>query len=423
MKTPAKHPQEEARLITLFDYKILDTQAEQSFDDLTRLASYVFQTPIALISLIDNYRQWFKSAVGLQAKDTPRELAFCAHAILQKDFFVIENALTDPRFSDNPLVTHAPNVTFYAGAPLIAPNGLPLGTLCVIDTKPRTADPKQLEALKALSHQVISQMELRIKLLQIEAQHQALNKAHLETERALKSKTIFLYTFSYDFYEQINGIVELSGAIKNTPFIEEQSSLNELIYSLSHSLLDVSHDALDYSRIEANAVQIMNASFSLQETLSTIERILHPLAESKALSFNILIADDVPDTLTGDIKRLEQILRCLGQEAIRFSKQGEICIEISRADNQIEFLITDSGDAIAPQFWTDLFELHTEVETSFTYPAANATQRGQTLGLSRATSKKLAQLMKGDLMLIKSTIESTQFCLSLPLIKDLSRSF
>ena len=153
---------EAARLAMLRSYAILDTPAEVEFDDFTRLASLICGMPVTLISLVDEHRQWFKSKVGLDASETPRELAFCAHAILSEEIFEVPDAFEDARFSDNPIVTGAPHVRYYAGAPLITPNGLALGTLCVIDHTPRRLTDEQRNALTMLARQVVRQLELHL---------------------------------------------------------------------------------------------------------------------------------------------------------------------------------------------------------------------------------------------------------------------
>ncbi|WP_008309608.1 ATP-binding protein [Leptolyngbya sp. PCC 6406] len=160
---PAPIPiNEEQRLSKLLSYNILDTPSEAAYDDIAQLAAYICKTPIALVSLVDLDRQWFKATVGLDASETHRDLAFCAHAILGTSIFVVPDAKADTRFADNPLVTGPPYIRFYAGAPLITREGLALGTLCVISPEPQTLSAEQTQALAALSRQVVSQLELKL---------------------------------------------------------------------------------------------------------------------------------------------------------------------------------------------------------------------------------------------------------------------
>lgn len=148
-------------MAALQEYRILDTAAEQAYDDIVALAAYLCNVPIALITLVDESRTWFKSRLGLNEKETPRDVAFCAHAILQTEPLIVRDALKDRRFSDNALVTGSPHIRLYAGFPLVNPDGFALGTLCVIDRKPRRLSAEQKTAMQALARQVMALLELR----------------------------------------------------------------------------------------------------------------------------------------------------------------------------------------------------------------------------------------------------------------------
>jgi diguanylate cyclase (GGDEF)-like protein/PAS domain S-box-containing protein len=179
---PSTSDREAARLAALRRFKILDTSPESAFDDLVALAGQLCGTPIALVSLVDSDRQWFKARLGLEVCETSRESSFCAHALNAAGVMVVPDATLDPRFVDNPLVTGAPNIRFYAGAPLVTESGAVMGTLCVIDVIPRTLTPLQLQQLGVLSRQVVDQLELRRSAADL-AEEVA---AHLRAERQLR---------------------------------------------------------------------------------------------------------------------------------------------------------------------------------------------------------------------------------------------
>ena len=238
MKSAEIPENEPERLAKLFDYNVLDTLEEKEYDELTRLAAFICDTPIALISLVDRDRQWFKSKVGLDAIETSRDIAFCAHAILGKDVFVVTDSLQDERFMDNPLSINDPHVRFYAGSPLLSPEGFPIGTLCVIDHKPKELSKQQLDALAILSKSVINLLEIRIKLKEKEEQvnllahsEDELFQASYKYEALLSSQSVFIvrtdlqgkYTFANKYFCDIFGSTQsgIIGTDALTHIIEE----------------------------------------------------------------------------------------------------------------------------------------------------------------------------------------------------------
>ena len=158
MQEPALAQNEDERLATLHSLKILDSPRDDRFDRYTRISARIFDMPVAIISLVDRDRQWFKSTEGFDAEETPRKFSFCGHAILGNDVFEVRNARRDPRFRDNPLVIDRPHIRFYAGAPLEAPNGHKLGTLCIIDKVPRQLSDEEKSMLKNLANMVVNEM-------------------------------------------------------------------------------------------------------------------------------------------------------------------------------------------------------------------------------------------------------------------------
>ncbi|MEQ8682315.1 MAG: GAF domain-containing protein, partial [Cyclobacteriaceae bacterium] len=204
MKQPLDHQLEKSRLEKLDSYSILDTLPEEDYDNLTAIAAQICGTPISLVSLLDDRRQWFKSHHGLAVEETPKEYAFCAHAINDnKEIFIVEDARTDIRFHDNPLVVDEPNVIFYAGVPLTSEEGLPMGTLCVIDHKPRHLTKDQLKSLHALSRQVMNLFELRLVKSKLESSLELIARKNKGLER-------FAMVAAHDIKSPLNNISQLA---------------------------------------------------------------------------------------------------------------------------------------------------------------------------------------------------------------------
>jgi anti-sigma regulatory factor (Ser/Thr protein kinase) len=228
---------EAGRLKALHQYRILDTDQEQAFDDLTLIASQICGAPIALISLVDKDRQWFKSRVGVEVQETSRSVSFCAHAILQQGIFTVTDAFNDARFRDNPLVQGDPHIRFYAGAPITTPDGYALGTLCVIDYVPRKLTDDQNSALMALERQVAAQLELRRNLEEL--------RVALEGIETLSALIPYCSTCELDIV-----IPADTAAMKNVT-----TGLNELLASKQWPQKDIMEVELAVQEALVNAIR------------------------------------------------------------------------------------------------------------------------------------------------------------------------
>lgn len=385
---------EDDRLISLKEYGILDSLPEKEYDDITYLASQICNTPMSLVSLIDKDRQWFKSHFGITTTETPREIAFCAHAILEPyQPFIIPDSNNDNRFKDNPLVIGYPHITFYAGVSLVNADGQALGVLCVMDDHPRQLTKEQIVALKILGEQVVRLMDLRKKNIKLS-----------ETTNELKSINLELKTFAnvvaHDVKTPLNNILSITSLLKAEYGEQLDNTGNELIEYLNESALNLSdlvNGILDYSR---------NTSVS-HENYETID-----LSE---LIKQITVAIPVPDSFTIrwkiDIESiyglrvpLIQILMNLITNAIKYNdkEKGELVIEISENAEFFKFRVCDNGPGIASEHHETIFKMLKTLGV-----LDRNKQKGTGIGL--ATVKRLIEKLGGEIHVVSENGSGATF--------------
>ncbi len=396
----APFPANEAeRLAALRSYAVLDTPPEHEFDELTQFASALCGTPIALVSLIDGDRQWFKSRVGLDAPETARDIAFCTHAILGDGVFEVPDASRDPRFADNPLVLADPNIRFYAGAPLVDPDGLPLGTLCVIDRVPRALTELQRSGLLVLGRQVIAQLELRRRIRDLaQARDQAL--------AGTRAKDVFLANMSHELRTPLNAILGLSEMLlEQDGFTPEQAGDLRTIYRSGRHLLEVIQDILSYAQLELDRPQLRLRDFDLADLLAEVEAAVRPQLRERPISLHIERPGSAP--IHADPTRVRQIVYNLLANALKFTERGSVELR-ARLDGEHYILqVRDTGIGIAADKLTRLFQDFTQVH------GADGHEYGGT-GLGLAISRRYARLMGGEIVATSVFGQGSEFTLRLP---------
>ena len=407
------------RLAELHYYRILDTPAEASFDELTQLAAYICQAPVSLISLVDKHRQWFKSVCGIDISENPRQYAFCGYTILGNTPFVIEDAIIDARVKDNPQVLGDPQIRFYAGIPLMSPRGHALGSLCVVDFVPKKLNQSQINGLKTLASQVMQLLESRLFSEKITHYTNVLEDAHFQALKANQAKSQFLAMISHDIRTPLHGIIAALDLLSDSQLSSQQQNYVATANISAQILQAIISDVLDFSKIEANKLTLNPTSTSLLELCTTIKQILQEEISQKQLRFTIDFDPAIPERLSIDKNRLSQILLNLCSNAVKFTPiQGSINLschlqQMSADGVSVKVCVTDTGIGIAPEQQQDIFSPFVQAN-NHNYEEHDGT------GLGLAISSRLLELMNSKLHLQSTLGEGSVFYfdLSCPIIND-----
>ncbi len=386
---------EEDRLRELMMFNILDTLPEKIYDDVNFLASQICDTPIALINIIDQDRQWTKSSFGYPIKDTPREIAFCSHTINEADILLeVEDTMKDDRFHDNPLATSGPLIRFYAGAALVSKNGFALGAICVIDRKPRKLTEAQRNGLRALSRQVMSLLELQRKNEQLEVLKR-------ELEVASTAREDFFSSMSHEIRTPLNSIIGIANILQQGNLREDQAELIDLLKSSGDSLFFLVNDVLDIAKINAGKLIVESQDFNLKATIETIVSAFKLRAKQQGLQLRFEYDEELPEVLIGDANRMAQIFNNLLSNAFKFTKEGEVAVVIRHTGYHNEkvgiyFEVSDTGIGIKADHHELIFE-------KFAQATEDITKQFGGSGLGLTITKNLVHALGGELK-VKSAL-------------------
>jgi two-component system NtrC family sensor kinase len=403
MKAAKIHPKEQSRLKELQELKILDTAPEIDFDEITLLAGQICQTPIALISLVDETRQWFKSKQGLTASETPRQVAFCAHSILQEDTFVVPDATLDERFMDNPLVVGEPHVIFYAGSKILSPGGLPIGTVCVIDKVPRQLTEAQLKSLGALSSQVSKLLMLK-KQLYLESK--------LREQIVASAKLATLGEMAGGVAHEIN--TPLAIVISKSDSLIEKHKKNQLsladavveiekIKSTSQRIARIVSGLRLFSRESKNDKKEVASIWAIIE--STLELCREKIIQSEIKLSIHVETDSQVECRPAELSQVLMNLISNSVDAVSALSSKWIQVHSVKRENRVFLSVTDSG-----------FGIESEVVEQMMNPFFTTKEVGKGTGLGLSISNGIIQAHGGSLYYDREC-KNTRFVVELPAAK------
>ena len=398
MKIPITPDNEIERLQALREYSILDTLPEQDFDDITKIASEICQTPISLITLIDSNRQWFKSNHGLNVRETPRDYAFCAHAINNPyEILTVKDSREDDRFANNPLITGYPNVIFYAGIPLVNPAGFSLGTICVIDNKPRELTLNQLESLRALSRQVVNLFEFK-----------KLNKILKESKEEIQTRNSeleqFAYVVSHDIKSPLNniiGLITILNEYQKGKFDDSGERIVNLITKSSLRLKSLIDGIISHYigvNIEVNTKKEIDVDLLFKEIID--------LLDTKR-EYQITYTSEFKSIVTNEVA-IKQILTNLLSNAIKYNNKEKVKIDVkvNSSPDLFEFVIQDNGIGIDKSQFSKIFD-------TFTTLGAKDRFNNIGTGIGLSTVKKLVDKLGGSISVESEMGVGTKFKFSI----------
>jgi signal transduction histidine kinase len=336
MITSMSAPNEQERLLELYQYELLDTEAEEDFDEIVQLASQICNVPMSVITLVDSQRQWFKARVGFGEAETPRELSFCAHAVAgNEDIMVVEDARLDERFHDYPNVTGEPNVRFYAGVPLVTQRGNKLGTLCVFNSIPQQLNKEQTFALKVLANQVMKLAEQRM-------QNRCLNKYQKRLSQQAEMQNKILSIVAHDVR---NPLVSLQGLIeldedKLITDQEREQMLGTWKKQMDNTMCLLSN-LIDWGKVHAANQEKHRDAVNLYQVVAELFEQCNVAASAKG---NTLVNNIDPGFLVlADRNILEFLVRNVVTNAIKFTEGGTISADANRRKNKVRIRICDTG--------------------------------------------------------------------------------
>ncbi len=406
MKIAPPTADETGRLEALHSYRILDTGVEKAYQDIVELAGAICNTPIAVITLVDADRQWFKARVGLEAAETSRDLAFCAHAIHGRQLFIVPDASLDERFCDNPLVTQAPNIRFYAGAPIYSHDGHALGTLCAIDSKPNALNDFQQRALGILSHQVMQLLELRRTVHELDQTSQDLRSNNASKDRLLS-------IFSHDLKTPFFGLVGLSHMLcegwEDMPREEIKELADDLATSAEGGLRLV-EQMLEWAMLEGKGFTKGTTEFDLGLLVEEVQSTLSPVAKQKGI--DLTIHSDEPLRVHADADMCRSLFQNLVSNALKFTRPGgSVDVVIFAEGEVVECQVRDTGLGISPGRVKQLMAGNSTHST-----AGTSGETGTGLGL--VFCKQILERNRGMLTVTSEPGRGSTFKVSLPRSQD-----